>query len=92
MRGDDARAFLSRTASFVQRLDDLVIAELEAAPDGLTFAELLARLNPKAGEWPSEGTEGALAFPVAGHLERLVDHGRVAVAGERGGVAVWTLR
>lgn len=92
MRGDDARAFLARTAAFVDRLDGLLLAELAAAPDGLTLAELLGRLNPTAGGWPSAGTEGALAFPVAGHLERLVDRGRLAVAGERGGAAVWALR
>lgn len=91
MQGDESRGFLARSASFAADLDDLVVAELAGSTDGLTFAELLERLNPKAGEWPSEGTEGALAFPVAGHLERLVDQGRVAASGERDGVAVWKL-
>jgi glyoxylase-like metal-dependent hydrolase (beta-lactamase superfamily II) len=92
MRGDEARAFLSRSAEFAENLEALVVDELTSEPAGLTFAELLARLNPKAGDWPSEGTEGALAFPVAGHLERLSQQGRVAVSGRRDGVSVWTLR
>jgi glyoxylase-like metal-dependent hydrolase (beta-lactamase superfamily II) len=91
MRGEAARAFLARSSSFAADLDDLVVAELAASAGGLTFAELLARLNPKAGEWPSEGTEGALAFPVAGHLERLMGQGRLAAAGDRDGVTVWKL-
>ena len=66
-------------------LDDLVVAELDG---GARRADLRgtarAALNPKAGDWPSDGTEGALAFPVAGHLERLVEHGRVAGVGRTG--------
>lgn len=92
LQGDDARAFLAQSAAFVERLDGLVVAELAAEPAGLTLAELLARLNPDAGAWPAEGTEGALAFPVAGHLERLVAQGRVTAIGARDGAAVWTLR
>lgn len=92
MRGDAARAFLACSAEFTDRLDALLVAELQAEPGGLTFAELLARLNPKAGDWPVEGTAGALAFPVAGHLERLVGQGRAATTGTRDGAAVWALR
>jgi glyoxylase-like metal-dependent hydrolase (beta-lactamase superfamily II) len=92
MEGDATRAFLVCSAEFAAHLEELVIAELASTSEGLTLAELLARLNPTAGAWPAEGTEGALAFPVAGHLERLVDLRRVETRGERDGVAVWTLR
>jgi glyoxylase-like metal-dependent hydrolase (beta-lactamase superfamily II) len=88
-RGDDARAFLARSRDFADRLDVLVTDALTTAPEGLTFAELLAHLNSIAGDWPVTGTEGALAFPVAGHLERLIAAGRARRLGERGGVAVW---
>lgn len=88
-RGDDARAFLTRSRDFAVRLEELVVDALAAAPHGLTFAELLADLNPRAGDWPTTGTKGALAFPVAGHLERLVEAGRARRIGERGGIAVW---
>lgn len=91
MRGEAARAFLAESRAFVERLDALVLASLRAAPDGLTLAELLAELNPVAGDWPDEGTEGALAFPVVGHLERLAEQGRLERAGARLGVPVWRL-
>lgn len=91
MRGDDARAFLAESRDFVERLDALVVAELERADSGLTFAELLGLLNPIAGAWPVDGTVGALAYPVAGHLERLAASGRVQTSAGRDGVPVWSL-
>lgn len=90
LQGASARAFLAASRDFVVHLDALVLAELDGAPEGLTLAELLSRLNPRAGRWPAEGTEGALAFPVAGHLERYLATGRLRRAGERAGAAVWT--
>ncbi|WP_169513962.1 MBL fold metallo-hydrolase [Agromyces subbeticus] len=89
MRGEAAGAFLARSREFAERLDRLVADALATMPDGLTFADLLAAVNPIAGGWPADGTEGALAFPVAGHLERLIAEGRALRVGERDGVAVW---
>lgn len=89
LRGPAGRSFLARSREFAERLDLMVADALAAASEGATLAELLSRLNPRAGRWPASGTEGALAFPVAGHLERLVAQGRARLAGERGGVAVW---
>lgn len=86
----EATAFLQRSREFVDRLDTLVRVELDRAPAGLTLAELLEVLGPVAGDWPAEGTAGALAFPVVGHLERLVALGRVARTGQRDGVPVWS--
>lgn len=86
--GDEARDFLDRSRAFVDRLDGLVLAALRNSA-GLTLAELLAAINPQAGDWPSEGTQGALAFPVVGHLERFVDAGTIRLTGHREGVAVW---
>ena len=72
--GPDAAAFLLESRRFVDRLEELVLADLRRnGPTSL--AELLARINPLAGEWPAEGTEGALAFPVVGHLEDLETRG-----------------
>ncbi|MGH3705837.1 MAG: MBL fold metallo-hydrolase [Agromyces sp.] len=89
MHTDASRAFLARSREFVERLDQLVTDALTAAPAGSTFAELLAQLNSVAGRWPVAGTEGALAFPVAGHLERLTGRGLARRVGERDGVAIW---
>lgn len=85
--GSAAAAFLAESREFVLRLDSLVADALEAGPS--TLAELLAAVNPIAGRWPVEGTEGALAFPVVGHLERMVATGTARRAGERDGTATW---
>jgi glyoxylase-like metal-dependent hydrolase (beta-lactamase superfamily II) len=66
-----AMDFLARSRGFVEKTDTVVLDELDAAgAPGLRLQELLARANPRLGSWPSEGTEGALAFPIVGHLER----------------------
>ena len=78
MRGDAAPEFLARSRGFVEKVDAVVVDELDAAGSlGLRLQQLLPRANPRLGSWPSEGTEGALAFPVVGHLERLLALGRI---------------
>ena len=78
MRGDAGMAFLALSRGFVEKVDSVVLDELAGvgAP-GLTLQELLARANSRLGSWPADGTEGALAFPVVGHLERLLALGRI---------------
>lgn len=90
-RGHAAKDFLASSRSFVERLDALVLEALGQAAAGLTLHELLAALNPIAGDWPADGTEGALAFPVVGHLERGVEAGRIRQAGSRDSVPVWSV-
>jgi len=71
MDAEAAMDFLARSRGFVEKTDTVVLDELDAAgAPGLRLQELLARANPRLGSWPSEGTEGALAFPIVGHLER----------------------
>jgi glyoxylase-like metal-dependent hydrolase (beta-lactamase superfamily II) len=78
MQADAASEFLARSRGFVEKVDSVVLDELDAAgAQGLSLQELLARANPRLGSWPSEGTDGALAFPVVGHLERLLALGRL---------------
>lgn len=84
--GADAAAFLSVSRDFVANLEQLITS----VDRDFTLAELLAQINPVAGAWPVEGTEGALAFPVVGHLERLRAAGRLRRSGERDGVPVWS--
>jgi hypothetical protein len=89
MRAEAATEFLARSRGFVEKVDAVVVDELdEAGGRGLSLQELLHRANPRLGSWPSEGTEGALAFPVVGHLERLLALGRITAMQTEGGFRV----
>ena len=78
MQAEAAADFLARSRGFVEKVEPVVLDELDAAgANGLSLQELLTRANQKLGSWPVEGTDGALAFPVVGHLERLLALGRV---------------
>jgi glyoxylase-like metal-dependent hydrolase (beta-lactamase superfamily II) len=89
MDAEGAREFFAVSRAFVERVDDVVFGEIGAAGDrGLSLHELLRQANPKLGDWPMEGTEVALAFPVVGHLERMLAHGRITGARERGAYRV----
>ena len=82
--GPDVGRFLTETREFTERLEDLVLDDLRRhGPTALPA--MLARLNPRAGDWPAEGTAGPLAFPVVGHLEDLEARG-LATEGDTG----WT--
>ena len=72
--GAEVGRFLDATRAFTERLEELVLDDLRAHGP-TTLPEMLARLNPVAGEWPVEGTATALAFPVVGHLEDLEERG-----------------
>ncbi|MCY7411655.1 MAG: MBL fold metallo-hydrolase [Salinibacterium sp.] len=91
MQGDEAAAFLADSAAFVDRLEALVVAEFQSSTAALTLHDLLAALNPIAGEWPTAGTAGALAYPVAGHLEDLAARGVVRRTGIAGKRPLWVL-
>lgn len=71
--GREVTDFLRRSKEFVRRLDIEVFRRIRKRPHTLT--ELMAQLNPVMGSWPSEGTAPAMAYPLAGHLERMVSAG-----------------
>jgi glyoxylase-like metal-dependent hydrolase (beta-lactamase superfamily II) len=87
LEGASAAGFLAESREFTDRLDGLVADALTAE---VTLAELLAELNPIAGAWPVDGTAGALAFPVVGHLERLIHSGAARRSGQRDGIPTWS--
>jgi len=68
--GPDIMAFLDESESFVHTLDQAVRNTLSS--DGKTLAEIVHETNPVVASWPVEGTQTALAFPVSGHLERML--------------------
>lgn len=76
--GTDVVRFLDLSRAFVERLDAAVGATLRDRD--LTMAELLAVLTTDGGPWPGPVAE-SLAYPVAGHLDRLVANGQVARIG-----------
>jgi glyoxylase-like metal-dependent hydrolase (beta-lactamase superfamily II) len=93
MPSDAAGEFLARSRMFVERVDEVVLDELDAAgARGLSLQELLVRANPRLGSWPSQGTEVALAFPVVGHLERQLALGRISAWQAEDGYRIRSLR
>lgn len=87
MDADEAIAFLDLSEQFTLGLEDDVLAAISAEP--LTLAELASRLSRTAGSWPPDGTAGAMAYPVAGHIERLVSAGVATVRGDREGAPLF---
>jgi glyoxylase-like metal-dependent hydrolase (beta-lactamase superfamily II) len=86
---DGADEFFAVSRAFVEKVDHVVLGEIDAAGErGLSLQELLHQANPKLGDWPMEGTEVALAFPVVGHLERMLTHGSITGARDGGAYRV----
>lgn len=75
-QGPRVEEFLASSLAFVDRLEETLRAELQGADGWLTARALVQRLGPKTGGWPREADQ-ALIFPLAGHLERLLAHGRI---------------
>jgi hypothetical protein len=78
--------FLAESAGFADRLEHEVLAVLRRGQ--ATLAQLLEQLDAAVGDWPRVGTSGALAFPVVGHVEDLIERGLARTAGERDGCAL----
>lgn len=74
--GADVVRFLNESQLFTEHLEELVLADLRRNGPSVV-ADVLSRVNLVAGAWPVDGTEGALAFPVVGHLEDLEGRGLV---------------
>ncbi len=87
MSAHETRNFLRISAAFAVETE-AIVREVIASNAGVTFAQILDRVGPVAGQWPVEGTAGALAYPVAGHLERLEARGLVR-SGDSDGVRRW---
>ena len=88
--GAEVMAFLDESLAFVHHLETL-LEDAFAPGEPLALADVLLNVNERAGAWPSEGTAGALAFPVVGHLERWREDGRLVPAGTRDGLPLWVL-
>lgn len=69
MVGDDATGFLHASRHFTTTVEDAVRRSLTSGRR--TLVDLLPEVNAEVASWPTTGTDGALAFPVVGHLEDL---------------------
>ena len=74
--GAEVAEFLGESRTYVERVDRALMAQLQEHADGHTLRQLCDALGSVLGEWPAESS-AYLCFPLTGHLERLVQHGRV---------------
>ena len=86
MRGEQIRDFIAESRQMVDLLDQVIITNLEKNPAGLTMKQLIDAVANAVGDWPPDTWQLAM-FPVKGHMDRLVEHGKVrALRGARPGV------
>jgi glyoxylase-like metal-dependent hydrolase (beta-lactamase superfamily II) len=83
--------FLQDTLDFADNLEVELLDLFRNSSAALSLAEALHILNPRVGAWPTDGTEGALAFPVVGHLERWLARDELTRHDEHVGPASWSL-
>jgi glyoxylase-like metal-dependent hydrolase (beta-lactamase superfamily II) len=83
--------FLDESEAYVDLVEQALVTELGDAPHGLTMAQLIERLGPALGDWPSEAS-GLLCHPLAGHIERLRDTGALTFAAQSGAAPVFQLQ
>lgn len=85
-----AADFLDETERFVDRADGALAAAIADGPVPLRTA--CHQLSASLGNWPPEAAD-ALLFPLAGHLERMLERGSVeAVNGGAAGVTSYRRR
>jgi glyoxylase-like metal-dependent hydrolase (beta-lactamase superfamily II) len=77
-QGTQVAEFLGESRAYVDRVDAILIDTLRNAREPMTMKQIIQALNKKVGNWP-EGAEGLLVYPLQGHLERLVQRGKVSV-------------
>lgn len=80
--------FLDTSRNFAVDLRRAVRDAIVATPGGLKLADLVTQLNTTVGTWPREGTTSALAFPVVGHVEALVEDGELRLTPAADGVFI----
>jgi glyoxylase-like metal-dependent hydrolase (beta-lactamase superfamily II) len=87
-RDETVVEFLSESRAYVDRVDRALAELLRSKKESYTLRELIAALKAKLGDWP-DGAEVLLDFPLAGHLERLVQY-RIVRTGRRDKLLTYT--
>ncbi|MEZ4868681.1 MAG: MBL fold metallo-hydrolase [Caldilineaceae bacterium] len=89
-RGASVAEFLAESRAYVDRVDQALLGALAGATPAPTLRELCTTLSPILGEWPTTASD-YLAFPLYGHLERLLQYGAITT-GRRGGLMTFQLK
>jgi glyoxylase-like metal-dependent hydrolase (beta-lactamase superfamily II) len=76
MQGDEIRDFFNDSRKTVEILDRKIVRTLSQSRAGLTLSELMDAAMEVFPEWPAS-TRALSAFPVKGHLDRLITGGQV---------------
>lgn len=84
--GDQVKSFLAASRVFVERVDAELRGYLRTSAEPRTMLEIIGELSPRLGEWP-EAAAPALSQPLAGHLERMEQHGLVSAVHREGRMA-----
>jgi glyoxylase-like metal-dependent hydrolase (beta-lactamase superfamily II) len=75
-RGPDVKTFLADSLNYCRETEDKLLDLLSEAPQPLALSEIIALLNDSLGTWPRAASID-LAFPLAGHLQRLLNRGLI---------------
>lgn len=78
MQGEEIRDFIALSRQTVEMLDRAILKALDQHTAGLTLEQLIDVAANAVGDWPPESWTLAM-WPVNGHMERLVERGRVRV-------------
>ena len=78
MQGDEIRDFFNDSRKTVEILDRKIVRTLSQSRAGLTLSELMDAAMEVFPEWPAS-TRALSAFPVKGHLDRLITGGQVRI-------------
>lgn len=78
--GTGVMEFLTKTRDFHDRLEAELTEFMRAANGAITLKEASFAIAPNVGDWTPD-TQGLLAWPLLGHIERMIGDGRAALIG-----------
>ncbi|HUY14932.1 MAG TPA: MBL fold metallo-hydrolase [Terriglobia bacterium] len=76
MRGAEILDFIAVSRQTVQIFDEVILKTLASRPAGVGMQELINEIGRAFGDWP-QNMWVFIMFPLKGHLDRLVEQGKV---------------
>lgn len=86
-RDQAVKTFLAGSLSYCRETEQKVYQLLRETSEPLTLKEIIVRLNDALGRWPATASQD-LSYPLAGHLQRLLNRGLITET-TRGGWAAY---